>query len=102
MSVRLNYGSEIIEQLPVSEEMTHPEDYAKIIPLLEEGGKVVYPLKRYIIMFSLYVLFSSNMIDKILLNVYPNLGIYPLLVTLAKALAFVIVIYIVDNFIKMK
>lgn len=102
MSVKLNYGSEIIEQLPMSDETTHPDDYAKIMPFLEEGGKVLYPMKRYIFMFALYVMFSSNLIDKVLLNVYPNLGVYPLLVTLAKALAFIIVIYIVDNFIKMK
>lgn len=102
MSVRLNYESELIEELPVSGEPIHPEEYARLVPLLEEGSKIVYPMKRYIFLLGLYIFFSYNLIDRLLVSVYPSLGIYPLITIGAKALAFVIIIYIIDNILAIK
>jgi len=102
MSVQLNYGSEIIEQLPTSAEPIHPEEYARIAPLLEEGSKIIYPMKRYFFLMGLFIVFSYNFIDRMLVSVSPSLGLHPIITMVAKAFMFIIVVYILDYFLLQK
>lgn len=102
MSVKVNYGSEIIEKLPTVSEPIHPEEYARIAPLLDESSKLVRPLKRYLLIAILFVVLSLHLVDTLLVSVFPTLGINPFLPVLAKAFGFMIIIYITDNFISGK
>jgi hypothetical protein len=97
MSVQLNYGSEIIEQLPTSFDPLHPEEYARIAPLLEEGSKIIYPMKRYFLLMGLFIVFSYNFIDRMLVAVSPSLGMHPMVTMTAKAFMFIVIVYIIDN-----
>jgi hypothetical protein len=101
MSVKLNYGtSEIIEQLPISNEPLHPIDYAKIAPLLDEGSKLVQPMKRYIIAMILFLIFSLTFIDGIITRFAPTLIQFGYMISIIKAIIFGIVLYIVDHLIQ--
>jgi len=100
MSVKLNYGSsEIIEQLPLSNDPLHPMDYAKIAPLLDEGSKLVQPMKRYIIVMILFLIFSITFIDGIIMRFSPTLSQFSYMVLVVKAVLFGITLYIIDHVI---
>ncbi|NDB36252.1 MAG: hypothetical protein EB023_13160 [Flavobacteriia bacterium] len=98
MSVKLDYGtSEIIEQLPMSNDPLHPMDYAKIAPLLDEGSKLIHPLKRYIIAMALFLVCSLSILDGIILRFSPALANFGYIVLLIKSVIFGVLLYICDN-----
>lgn len=103
MSVRLNYineNSELIEKLPVSDGPMDPIDFAKINPLLEEGTKILYPLRKYMIILILYIIFSLDSIHTLIVNITPSgLKHYNYVILIMKALVFVTIIFILDNII---
>ena len=102
MSVRLNYenNSELIEHLPVTNSQMNPVDYAKIAPLLEEGSKTLYPLRKYIIIFILFVIFSLNSITKIITEFSPSIfKRYDYAILFIKSIVFVIFVFVLDNII---
>jgi hypothetical protein len=100
MSVKLDYGtSEIIEQLPLSNEPLHPMDYAKIAPLLDEGSKLIHPMKRYIIAIVLFLICSLSMLDGIILRFSPGLANFGYIILLIKAVLFGVLLYICDHMI---
>jgi hypothetical protein len=103
MSVKLNYGSqsgsEIIESLPLSQEPLLPTDYAKIAPLLDEGSKLVQPLKRYIIAILLFFICSLSVLDELIRRFSPAIGQFSYVLLLVKAVIFGVVLYVCDQFI---
>jgi hypothetical protein len=101
MSVKLNYGtSEIIEQLPLSQEPLHPMDYAKIAPLLDESSKLIQPLKRYIVAMILFLIFSLTFLDGVITRLSPTLSQFSYIVLIIKAVIFGIVLYVLDHIIQ--
>lgn len=101
MSVKLNYGtSEIIEQLPLSQDPLHPMDYAKIAPLLDESSKLVQPLKRYIVAMILFLICSLSFLDGIIVRFSPTLGQFSYLLLIIKAFIFGIALYVIDHVIQ--
>ena len=104
MSVRLNYNkenSELIEKLPISNDPMDPLDFAKINPLLEESSKVLYPLRKYLIIFILYIIFSLDSIHSLIIGLAPSgLKHYNYAILVIKALIFVAIIFVLDNLIK--
>lgn len=103
MSVRLNYvneNSELIEKLPVSDGPMDPMDFAKINPLLEEGSKLLYPLRKYMIILILYIIFSLDSIHTLIVGITPSgLKHYNYIILIIKAFIFVTMIFILDNII---
>jgi hypothetical protein len=99
MSVRLQYApsSEILDQLPVSAEALRAEDYARIAPLLDETSKMVQPLKRYLIAWVLFVVFSLKMMDTLLIKSSPKFGELGYMLVVVKGLMFVAILYLLDN-----
>lgn len=101
MSVKLNYGtSEIIEQLPLSQEPLHPMDYAKIAPLLDESSKLVQPMKRYIIAMILFLICSLNFLDGIIVRFAPTLGQFSYMILVVKSVIFGVSLYIIDHILQ--
>lgn len=101
MSVKLNYGtSELIEQLPLSQEPLHPIDYARIAPLLDEGSKLAHPLKRYVIAMLLFFVCSLSLIDELIKRISPALGQLKYITLLVKSVFFGVILYLCDHFIQ--
>jgi hypothetical protein len=103
MSVKLNYGtqsgSELIEQLPLSHDPLLPTDYAKIAPLLDEGSKLVQPMKRYLVAILLFFICSLSVLDEIIRRFSPTVGQFTYAVLLIKAIIFGVVLYVCDQFV---
>ena len=99
MSVRLQYApsSEVLDQLPVSAEALRAEDFARIAPLLDETSKLVQPMKRYVIIWVLFVVFSLNMMDTLLVKSSPKLGELGYMLVVVKGLIFAAILYLLDN-----
>lgn len=97
MSIR--YGSERIDQLPLSSDALQPTDYARIAPLLEEGYTVSKSLPHYSVAFILFVVLSFGFVDKLITGYAPSLAQVPIALLLAKALVFVVVLYMADYFL---
>jgi hypothetical protein len=104
MSVRLNYennNSELIEHLPVINTPIDPVDYAKIAPLLDETSKAFYPLRKYIIVFILYIIFSLSSVNSLIIGITPSVfkG-HEYAILIFKSIMFVCLIFILDNIIR--
>jgi len=97
-AAQIHYGSEMIDKLPLSNDPLQPMEYARIVPLLDEGYRLSRPLQHYLIVMILFVLFSLSMVDRLILGYAPNLGRVGLILTFIKALAFGMVLYMIDYF----
>jgi hypothetical protein len=97
MSLKIDYGSEIVEHLPVSQEKILPEEYAKIAPLLDDTTDLVYPLRKYLIILVLFIVLSHSSIDHLVLKIIPSLHSFSYLVVVVKAALFAVIIYLVEN-----
>jgi hypothetical protein len=97
MSLKIDYGSEIVEHLPLSQENILPEEYAKIAPLLDEGTDLIYPLRKYIFIAILFVLMNQSWVDSFIMRVFPSLSHFSYLVVALKGLLFATIIYLVDH-----
>lgn len=92
--------SDEIDKLPIHTDMSTPTEYARIAPLITETSKIVNPLKKYIIMFALFVILSLSFIDSFILSLVPSLNSFRYIIPLIKGLIFVVVFYIIDNILK--
>ena len=99
MSAQIHYGSEMIEQLPVSNDPLLPLDYARIAPLLDEGYNLSKPLQHYLIAMILFVLLSLTVIDRLILGYAPSLAGTGFILILVKALVFGMLLYMIDYFL---
>lgn len=97
-AAKIHYGSEMIDKLPLSNDPLQPMEYARIVPLLDEGYRLSRPLQHYVVAMILFVLFSLSIIDHLILGYAPNLGRVGILLTLVKAVAFGMVLYMIDYF----
>ena len=95
--MKIDYGSEIVEHLPLSQEPIPPEDYAKIAPLLDETTDLIYPLRKYIIIAILFIIMNMSWIDSFILKIVPSLSSFSYLIVLVKALLFATIVYLVEN-----
>jgi uncharacterized membrane-anchored protein len=75
-------------------------DYAKIAPLLDEGSKLIYPMKRYIIAMALFLICSLSILDGIILRFSPGLTNFGYIILLIKALLFGVSLYMCDHIIQ--
>lgn len=94
--------SDPIDSLPIQTEYLNPTEYARIAPLINETIKAVIPLKRYVIMFILFVVISMTLIDSVLEKMFPTLEKFRYLIVFIKALIFVLIVYIIDNIFNKK
>jgi len=99
MSTQIHYGSEMIEQLPVSNDPLLPLDYARIAPLLDEGYNLSKPLQHYIIAMVLFVLLSLGLVDRLILGYAPSLSSMGFVLVLIKASIFGMLLYMIDYFV---
>lgn len=99
MSAEIHYGSELIDQLPVTSDPLLPLDYARIAPLLDEGYNLSRPLQHYFIAMALFVLLSFRMVDQLILGYAPSLSSIGIVVILVKALMFGMLLYMIDYFL---
>lgn len=98
MSAQIQYGSEMIEQLPLSNEPLQPMEYARIVPLLDEGYRLSRPLQHYFVAMILFVLLSFAFVDHLIVGYAPSLGRARIMVLLVKAVIFGMVLYMYDYF----
>lgn len=94
----IRYGSERLDQLPLSPEPLQAMDYARIAPLLEEGYKLSRPLQHYVIAMVLFVVFSQSFIDGLITGYAPSLGQVRIALVCVKALIFGALLYMIDYF----
>ena len=95
-----NLNSDNINQLPFTQELMDPVDFAKINPLLEETTELIYPMRKYLIFVILFVIFSLEPIDSLLIKFIPDpLKHYKYVFFVLKAIIFVSVVFILDNII---
>ena len=92
--------SDEIDKLPIQTDMSTPTEYARIAPLLKETSKIVNPLKKYLIMFALFIILSLPLIDSFIKSLIPSLNSFSYVIPFIKGLIFVIIIYISDNVLK--
>ena len=88
----------MIEKLPLSNEPLQPMEYARIVPLLDEGYRLSRPLQHYFVSMLLFVVLSLTMFDGIIVGYAPSLGRARIMVILVKALIFGMVLYMYDYF----
>ncbi len=93
-------SSDPIDSLPIQNDYLNPTDYAKLAPFIDETIKIAIPLKRYLIMFILFIIVSMTFIDSLLEKFFPFLENFNYLIIMIKSLIFVITIYIIDNILK--
>ena len=102
MSVKLTYGkdSDTIESLPTTNDMMSGADYGKILPLIQDGEKIVQHggLQRYI--YLLVILVAIMYSNPLLLRFKPKLDelFNGHLIIVLKCAIFMVVLYTVDNF----
>lgn len=89
--------SDPIDNLPIQTEYLNPTEYARIAPLIDESIKAIIPLKRYVIMFILFIIISMSIIDVILEKFFPVLENFNYIILIIKAFIFVLLTYIIDN-----
>lgn len=101
MSVQYGH-SDLLEQLPVSAEPIRPEEFARLAPLLDEGSKAVRPLRRYLIAWVLFVVFSLKFMDTLLVRASPTLAQLGYGLVVVRGALFVMLLYILDNLLPQK
>lgn len=93
-------SSDKIDDLPIQQQQMNATEYARIAPLInQEPGKkpTKRSLKKYLFIAIFFVLISMNLLDKIILGMVPSLENFGYVLTIIKALVFVIGLYILDN-----
>lgn len=102
MSVQLDYGNgtEIIENLPLGTNVLNPVEYGRIMPLLEEGSVLIYPLRKYLYVSLLFIILSIPQVHQLVYNCIPGHIRFEYTAILIKTLIFITILYILDYFIR--